>query len=70
MSTLVGVVMILVGLALVVFRDPAANVINRSDEDMLGGRSRPLGASSAFSVLLSGLGLIGFGAWIVYQAMR
>ena len=70
MAAIVGVVMVLVGLLVIVFRQGGANFINQSDREPLGDRGRPLGQSSSVSVLMSGVGLVGFGAWILWNAIH
>ena len=70
MAALTGVVMVLAGLLLIVFRRGAANIINESDEMVLRDRRNPLGGSNPMSVLLSGVGLLAFGLWILWKSFR
>ncbi len=70
MAKLIGVVMVLGGLLLIAFRRGAANVINESDDMVLRDRRNPLGESSQLSVLLSGMGLLVFGLWILWNAFK
>jgi len=70
MSTLIGVVMVLGGVLLIVFRRGASGFINKSDEMALQDRPHPLGKSSPLSVLLSGVGLLVFGLWILWNSFR
>jgi hypothetical protein len=70
MSTLIGVVMVLGGFLLIVFRRGASGFINESDEMALPDRPNPLGKSSPLPVLLSGVGLLAFGLWILWNSSR
>ncbi len=70
MATLLGVVLVLGGLLMIVFHRSAANFINESDDMALQGRSHPLGRSSSLSVLLPGVGLLGYGLWILWISLR
>ena len=70
MSTFIGVVMVLGGLLLIVFRRGASDFINESDEMVLQDRRKLLGASSSLSVLLSGMGLLVIGLWILWNSFR
>ena len=55
---------------MIVFHRSAANFINESDDMALQGRSHPLGRSSSLSVLLPGVGLLGYGLWILWISLR
>ncbi len=70
MTTLIGVVMVLGGFLLMVFRRGASGFINESDEMALRDRPNPLGASSPLSALLSGVGLLVLGLWILWNSFR
>jgi hypothetical protein len=70
MATLIGVVMVLGGILVIVFRRRAANFIRETDARVLEGRRNPLGASSPPSILASGLGLVVLGLWILWKSFQ
>jgi hypothetical protein len=70
MPRIIGVAMVVAGIGMIVFRRGAAGFINESDDMALQGRGNPLGQSNPMSVLLSGVGLLGFGLWILWNAFK
>lgn len=70
MATFIGVVMVVGGIALIAFRRGAAAFINESDDMALQDRRNPLGKSNPLSVLMSGVGLLGFGLWILWNSLK
>lgn len=70
MAMLTGIALALGGLLLIVFRRRASRFMNESDEIILKDRPNPLGRSSTAYVVLSGIGLIGFGLWILWRAVK
>lgn len=65
LKTWLGVILILLGLAMVIFRRRFAAFVNAADQDVLQGRPHPLGSASPFKFLLSGLGMLAGGLFLL-----
>lgn len=66
LKTWLGVILILLGLAMVIFRRRFAASVNATDRDVLQGRQHPVGSATPFQFLLSGLGMLAAGLYLLF----